>query len=132
MTAAYWAIIIAFVMILVPRGFGIAGQWRLPGGFDYGASRDQQAQLTGMARRAQAAHLNGIEGFAPFAIAVWMAQEVGANSASVNQWAMAYAASRILFVIAYMADLNPWRTVIWLAGMVCNIALFVLAARAGL
>jgi uncharacterized MAPEG superfamily protein len=119
-------------MILIPRGFGIAGQFRLPEGFDYAASRDQQARLTGIARRAQAAHLNGIEGFAPFAIAVFMALETGADISSINQWSTAYAVTRILFVIAYLADLNPWRTIIWLTGMACNIALFVMAVAAAL
>lgn len=132
MTAAFWAIVIAFVMILVPRGFGIVGQFRLPGGFNYGASRDQQAELSGIARRAQAAHLNGIEGFALFAISVWMAIELGADADSVDQWAMAYALSRILFVIAYIADLNPWRTLVWLGGMACNIVLFIIAVQAGM
>jgi uncharacterized MAPEG superfamily protein len=132
MTPAYWSIIIAFAMILIPHGFGIAGQFGLPGGFDYGASRDQQAQLSGTARRGQAAHLNGIEGFAPFVVAIMMALQLGADAVTVNQLAMAYAASRILFVIAYLANLNPWRTAIWLCGMGCNIALFVVAVGAGL
>ncbi|MBL0924000.1 MAG: MAPEG family protein [Sphingomonadaceae bacterium] len=132
MTPAYWSIVIAFGMILIPRGFAIVGQYRLPGGFNYGASRDQQADLSGIARRGQAAHLNGIEGFAPFAVAVWMALELGANAQIIDQLALAYGASRILFVIAYLADLNPWRTLIWLAGIGCNIALFVVAVKAGL
>jgi uncharacterized MAPEG superfamily protein len=132
MTPAYWAIIIAFLMILIPRGFAIVGQFRLPGGFNYSASRDQQAQLKGIARRGQAAHLNSIEGFAPFAFSVMMALELGAPQTTVDQLAMAYAIGRVLFVFAYLADLNPWRTVIWLCAMGCNIALFVVAVKASL
>jgi uncharacterized MAPEG superfamily protein len=132
MTPAYWAILVVFAMILVSRSFGIVGQFRLPGGFNYAASRDQQAQLQGIARRAQAAHLNGIEGFAPFAVAVMMALKLGAIQTTVDLLAIAYAAGRVLYVLAYLADLNPWRTVIWLVGMGCNIALFVVAVKAGL
>lgn len=117
------AIFIAFAAIVVPRLFAIGGQFRMPGGFDYSLPRDQQAQLSGLPRRAQAAHLNSIEAFAPFAVAVLMAQAAN-PSALVDQLALGFAATRVLFVACYLSDLNPWRTVVWLIGVALNIALF--------
>lgn len=122
------SIITAFAMIYVPRFIAIAGQLRMPGGYDYGLPRDQQHELSGIYRRAQAAHLNGIEGFAPFAVAALLAAATNPSDA-VAQLAMGYALTRVLFVAAYLADLNPWRTVVWMAGLGCNIGLFVLAVN---
>ena len=122
------AILIAFAMIYTPRFMAAGAQMRMPGGFNYGYSRDQQTELKGLPRRAQAAHLNGVEGFAPFAVAALMAQQAAPGSALVGQLALGYAATRVVFVICYLADLNPWRTVVWLAGLGLNIALFVAAA----
>lgn len=130
MTAAYWSIVVAFAMIITPRLFAIAGQFSLPGGFDYSASRDQQALLTGMARRAQAAHLNGCEGFGPFAAAVILSLLLGTQTHSADLLAGGYAVTRILFVFCYLADLNPWRTLVWLVGIACNIGIYVHAAGA--
>lgn len=131
MTATYWAVITVFALTLFPRGVAIIGQFAMPGGFDFAAPRDQQSRLTGIYRRGQAAHLNGIEGFAPFAISVVMADQFGANPQTSSMLAIGYAVSRFLFVAAYLTDLNPWRTLVWMLGLACNIGLFVIAIHAG-
>ena len=86
--------------------------------------------MKGFPKRAQAAHLNGVEGFAPFAVAALMAQQTAPNSAIVGQLALGYAGTRVLFVLCYLLNLNPWRTIVFLIGLGLNIALFVVAAGA--
>lgn len=130
MTDVTLAILIAFAMIYAPRVVAASAQMGMPGGFAWGASRDQQAELSGLPRRAQAAHLNGIEGFAPFAVAAILAQQAAPESALVGQFALGFAASRVLFVLCYLLDLNPWRTVVWVVGLGCTVGLFALAAGA--
>ena len=124
------AILLAFAMIYAPRVLAAWAQLTMPGGFNWAYSRDQQAQMKGFPKRAQAAHLNGVEGFAPFAVAALMAQQTAPNAAIVGQLALGYAATRVLFVLCYLLNLNPWRTIVFLIGLGFNIALFVVAAGA--
>lgn len=124
------AILIAFAMIYAPRSIAAVAQLRMPGGFNWGYSRHQQAEMRGLPLRAQWAHLNSVEGFAPFAIAALIAQQAAPESALVGQLALGYAATRVLFVLCFLLDLNPWRTIVFLIGLGLNTALFVVAAGA--
>jgi uncharacterized MAPEG superfamily protein len=38
---------------------------------------------------------------------------------------VAFVAARIVFILAYLADLNPWRTVIWIVGHLFIALLFL-------
>ena len=50
------AILVAFAMIYAPRVLAAWAQLTMPGGFNWAYSRDQQAQMKGFPKRAQAAH----------------------------------------------------------------------------
>ncbi len=128
MDISIWCIFAAFIMIYVPRLPAIRGALAEEGHIDIANPRQQQARLTGLASRAQAAHLNSVEAFAPFAAAVWVAHHAGVDPGLRDGLAIVFVVSRIGFVAAYLADLNPWRTVIWTLGFSAVIALFVAAA----
>jgi uncharacterized MAPEG superfamily protein len=80
-------------------------------------------------QRANAAHLNAFEAFAPFAAAVLMAQLAGVDATLVVRLALAFVVFRVLHGIFYLADQPPLRSLSWLGGFVCVAWLMVAAAR---
>ena len=128
MDISIWCVFVAFMLIYVPRLPAIWGTLAEEGHLDIVNPRQQQARLTGLGSRAQAAHLNSVEAFAPFAAAVWVAHHTGVDDALRDSLALVFVAARIGFIGAYLADLNPWRTLIWTLGFAAVIALFVAAA----
>lgn len=121
------AIFSAFLLALAPRGLSMVGQFRRPEGFDFSNSRRQQAELAGIWRRAQAAHLNGLEAFAPFAAAVILAQLAGSEPGALVQFCIVFLALRLIFIVCYLLDLNPLRSLVWIAALITNLWIFGLA-----
>lgn len=79
-------------------------------------------------RNAHAAHLNAFEAFAPFAAAVLMAQLAGVAPAVIAQLSVAFVALRILHGVFYVATMPLLRSLVWLGGLGCVIALMLMAA----
>lgn len=125
MDISIWCLLVAFMMIYAPRMPAIKGVIEAEGRYDLGNPRPQQARLTGRAARAQAAHLNSLEAFAPFAAAVWVAHHGGTDAALRDTLALVFVGARGLYILAYLGDMNPWRTIVWTIGMLCVIGLFV-------
>lgn len=80
------------------------------------------------ARRANAAHLNAFEAFAPFAAGVLMAQAAGVGTPLVTALALVFVALRIAHGIFYVADLHVARSLSWLGGLACVLWLMGAAA----
>ena len=124
MTVASWAILVA---ALLPYGavalakFGGAG-------YDNASPRAYLAGLTGWRARADAAHRNHFEAFAPFAAGVLLAQMAHAAQGRVDLLAAGFVAARLGYTAAYLADWATVRSALWLAGLVCTVLLFVVAA----
>lgn len=78
-------------------------------------------------RNAHAAHLNAFEAFAPFAAAVLMAQLAGVSPALIAKLSIAFVVARVLHGVFYLGAFAVMRSLAWLAGMACVIALMVLA-----
>ena len=93
--------------------------------------RGWQAQLVGLPYRAYAAHLNSFEAFPLFAIAVLAAFLTGADAQRVMQLALAFVGLRLVYGVVYLLDLAMLRSLVWLAAMVCSVAI-VLSAIAAL
>lgn len=125
MDISIWCLLVAFMMIYAPRMPAIKGVIEAEGHYDLGNPRPQQARLTGRAARAQAAHLNSLEAFAPFAAAVWVAHYGGTDAVLRDTLALVFVGARGLYILAYLADMNPWRTIVWTIGTLCVIGLFV-------
>lgn len=79
-------------------------------------------------RNAYAAHLNAFEALPAFAIAVLMAQLAQVNPQHVAWLSMAFITFRILHGIFYIAVRQGLRSLCWLGGFVCVIALMLSAA----
>lgn len=119
MTTAYWCVLIAGVLpylaTIVAKG-GVK--------FDNNNPRDWLAKQEGWRRRANAAQANGFETFPLFAAAVVVAHLTHGPQARVDQLAMVFIAARVAYLGAYLADVAPLRSVLWMTGLGCSIALF--------
>ncbi len=125
MDISIWCVFAAFLLIYLTRLPVVVASRRQEGYLEIGNPREQQARLKGFGSRAQAAHQNTLEAFAPFAVAVGVAHYGNADPGIRDALALVFVAARVLYVGAYLADQNPWRTVIWTAGIGCVIGLFL-------
>lgn len=73
-------------------------------------------------------HLNGIETFPFFAVAVVLAQMRHAPQTLVDGLAMAFLILRFAYVLAYLGNRPTLRTILWNLGFLINFAIFVLPA----
>lgn len=89
--------------------------------------RDTPTQLTGLAGRLQRAMNNHFEGLILFTIACVVIAVSDQSTPYTTACAWTYLAARILYVPAYALGLSPWRSVIWLVGLIATL-LMLLAA----
>lgn len=99
---------------------------RQPEGYDNKLPRAQQDRLTGMGARARGAHLNSFEAFPPFAAAVIVAHLGGGDPRRASLLAIAFVAARVLYIAAYLANLDKLRSTLWTIGMLATGGLFLL------
>ncbi|MBU2321764.1 MAG: MAPEG family protein, partial [Gammaproteobacteria bacterium] len=85
--------------------------------------------LQGLGRRANNAQLNGFEITPAFAAAVIIAHLAGGAAQGVlDQLAIAFVISRVLYTLCYLADWAILRSLVWFVGVGLIVALFVVAA----
>lgn len=99
----------------------------LGGSYDNRDVRQWQAHLTGRAWRAHAAHLNSLEAFPLFGVAVLAALWRGAPAGAVDGLALAFTGFRLAYGLAYLFDAPTLRSILWLLGLASTIAIFWLA-----
>jgi uncharacterized MAPEG superfamily protein len=123
MPLAYWCILIAALLPIALVGFAKAGT-----GGDNRHPREDLEGLPAAKRRAYAAHQNAYENFPFFAVAVISAATLGAPISTVNTLAALYIAVRVTHGLLYISDSASLRSMAYLAGLLINIAIFVLPA----
>ena len=127
MSTAYWCILAA---ALLPYAWIALAKRR---GTRYN-NRDPRPWLAKqdnpLVQRANAAHLNAFEAFAPFAAAVLMAQLAGVPANLVNVLALAFVGLRVLHGICYLAAWHWLRSLAWMGGFACVLWLMARAALA--
>jgi uncharacterized MAPEG superfamily protein len=124
MTVHFWCLVAAWGVVYLTK-LPVAVAMQRAGGYDNHHPRAQQAALEGFGARAVAAHLNGFESFAPFAVAVLVAHLAGAPNAVVDLLAVIFVAARVLYVACYLADLAALRSAVWTVGFLATLGLFV-------
>ena len=126
MAIAYWCILIAallpYVWVFVAKTSGERYNNRNPRAWVAKQEGNYKVQ------RANAAHLNGFEAFPAFVAGVLMTQLAGVPANLVTPLAIGFVVARVLHGVFYLADLHTLRSLIWLVGMLCAVALIVLAA----
>ncbi|MGI8560226.1 MAG: MAPEG family protein [Luteimonas sp.] len=124
MTIAYWCILIAALLPYVWVAFAKAGP-------RYN-NRDPRAWLAKQddprRQRANNAHLNAFEAFAPFAAGVLMAQLAGVDPTRITWLAVAFVVFRVAHGILYLANIHAMRSLVWLGAFACVVVLMVQAA----
>ena len=75
--------------------------------------------------RANRAHLNAVESFAPFAALVLIAHVAGKADGTTAFWAMAFFWLRLAHAIVYWLALPFVRTIVFTLGWIAVVALFV-------
>lgn len=123
MTLALWCVLIATVLPYVWSTLSKADP-----AYDNAAPR--LLARTGWRQRADWAQQNSWEAFAPFAVAVLVAQNCHAEQAMVDLLASLFIAFRLAHGICYLTNRSLLRSLVWTAGFACVIGLYVLAARA--
>jgi len=76
-------------------------------------------------QRANRAHINAVETFAPFAALVILVQLTQKNDSMTAFWAMSYFWIRLAHAIVFIAAIPYIRTILFVLGYVCIVGLFV-------
>ncbi len=124
MSIAYWCILI---VALLPYVWVFVAKSGAPGYNNKDPRGWIAKQDNYRVRNAHAAHLNAFEAFAPFAAAVLMAQLAGVDPGLISPIAIAFVVCRVLHGVLYLAAIPMLRSLIWIGGFGCVVALMVLA-----
>jgi uncharacterized MAPEG superfamily protein len=126
----YAAILLAFLQIHIPRQIVSGEMKKLAGGYDNRDPRGQQSQLAGRGKRALAAHHNGFEAFAPFAVAILACVQRGVRAELVGWLAIGFLVVRTAYIAAYIVDRPSLRSSMWGLGMLATLGLMAAALAA--
>ncbi len=122
MPIAYWCVLIAALLPLPLVAYAKSSAR------DNNTPRDSADQLSGPKRRAYAAHQNAYDNFPFFGVAVVAALSFGASATTVGLLALLYIVFRVAHALLYINDIATARSIAYLGGLLCNIAIFVLPA----
>lgn len=124
----YICLCVAVALIYLPRLVVVRAQLRQPEGLDNAYPRAQQAKLTGLGARAQGAHMNGFEAFAPFAVGVLACELRGVAAAQIAWLSIAFVVLRSIYLGLYLGNVPTARTLVFTLGFGAACALLLLAA----
>jgi uncharacterized MAPEG superfamily protein len=125
MTVAEWCVFGAVMLYLLTIApFKAIGFRR----FDNSKPRDPAFYQDPIRALALGAHLNGIEAFPFFAIAVLLAEFRGGPQRFVNELAVLFLIVRIAYVFTYLGNRPTLRSILWNIGFAINVAIFFLPA----
>jgi len=86
--------------------------------------REWLAKQTGFRARANAAQANLFESLPFFFAAVIIAQIQHAPQDRIDLLAIGFVIARIAYLICYIANWPTTRSIVWVAGLICVVALF--------
>ena len=125
MTIALWCVLVAAVL---PVCFAGAAKFGGVPGFNNRRPREFLEALQGWQKRAHWAQLNSFEAFPAFAAAVIIAEMLNAAQNRVDLLAVSFILLRVGYGLAYIADKQALRSLIWAAAFGCVVGLFVISA----
>jgi uncharacterized MAPEG superfamily protein len=115
------AVLIAGVMPWICVGIAKAGKRS----YDNHNPRQWLAQQTGYRARANAAQANCFEAFPLFAAGILLALYAEVPSEQVDLYAGIFIAARLAYIAFYLSDQDKLRSLAWLVGVGCSVALLV-------
>lgn len=120
MTIAYWCVLFMGLFPYVAAGIAKKGFE----GYDNTSPRQWLAKQTGFRARANAAQANLFESLPLFFAAVIIAHLEDAAQARVDLLSVGFVLARIAYLVCYVANWPTTRSVVWLAGLACVVAIF--------
>ena len=120
MTIAYWCVLFMGLFPYVAAGIAKKGFE----GYDNAVPRQWLAKQTGFRARANAAQSNLFESLPFFFAAVIIASIANAPQARVDLLAIGFVVARTAYLVCYVANWPSTRSVVWLAGLGCVVAIF--------
>jgi uncharacterized MAPEG superfamily protein len=120
MTIAYYCVLFMGLLPIVAAGIAKKGF----DGYDNGAPREWLAKQTGFRARANAAQANLFESLPFFFAAVIIASIANAPQSRIDLLAIGFVICRIAFLICYIANWSTTRSIVWLFGIICVVAMF--------
>ena len=123
MTIAYWCVLFMGLFPYVAAGIAKKGFE----GYDNSLPRQWLAQQTGFRARANAAQANLFESLPLFFAAVIIAHlqpMTQATQARVDLLAIGFVLARIAYLVCYIANWPTTRSIVWLVGLACVVAIF--------
>lgn len=120
-------IICLFIAILLPYIVRtvVGRAMREEGRYDNHLPRMQQARLVGIGARAVGAHQNGFESLLVFATAALTAMATNHVTLFVQILAVVYIISRIVYNVLYLKDSATFRSLTWVVGLLCCLAILL-------
>ena len=120
MTIAYWCVLFMGLFPYVAAGIAKKGFE----GYDNGMPRQWLEKQTGFRARANAAQANLFESLPFFFAAVIIASIANAPQNRIDLLALGFVVARIAFLICYVANWPTTRSIVWLFGVACVVAIF--------
>lgn len=124
MTIGYWSVLVAALLPYVFTLLAKAGGRR----YNNYSPREFLEKQEGYRKRAHWTQLNSFEAFPPFAAAVIIAHLNSVAQGTIDMLAIAFVVCRVLYGVMYLANQPSLRSLVWMAGLGCVVALFVSAA----
>ena len=125
MTIAEWCVFGALLLYLLTIA---PVKWIRFRRFDNSKPRDPGFYEDPIAARALGAHLNGIETFPFFAVAVLLAEFRLSPQRLIDELAVLFLIVRIAYVFTYIGNRPTLRSILWNVGFAINIAIFFMPA----
>ena len=92
--------------------------------YDNSQPRTWLAQQSGFRARANAAQANLFESLPFFFAAVIIASLMHSHQTRLDLLALGFVASRIAYLICYVANWPTARSIVWLCGIACVVTIF--------
>lgn len=126
MTIAIVCVILAGFLPIMAAGIAKFGPTKNAASdpYDNRQPREWLAKQTGLRARANAAQANTFESLPFFYVAIATAMILQAPQARIDVLAIAYLLARVAYIACYVMDWANLRTLVWLIGFACTVALF--------
>lgn len=128
-TLAYWCVLVAALLPIVCAWIAKSGQLGKPrkeGGYDNHDPRAWLARQTDWRARANAAQQNSFEALPFFIGAVIIAHQLGAHQLRLDMLAFLFVFLRLIYIMAYVADMAKARSAVWALALLANIGILFL------
>lgn len=120
MTIAYACVLFMGLFPYVATGIAKKGFEQ----YDNSMPRQWLAKQTGFRARANAAQANLFESLPFFFAAVIIAHIENAAQSRIDFLAVSFVLARIAYLVCYVANWSTARSIAWLLGLICVIAIF--------